>query len=350
IHCLPLDPRRARLRSLKGLLRGQALSLPYYHEPAMAAWVKALLARRPIERVLIYSSAMAQYVRAEQHRPLHRVIDFVDVDSDKWRQYARSRPWPLNWVYRREADTLLEFDRQLAGECAAAVFVSPREVELFARLAPEVAHRAVAVPNGVDTDYFSPPTASDNPYGAHERVLVFTGAMDYWANVDAVNWFARELFPAIHRRVAGARFYIVGSRPSPVVQGLEQLPGVRVTGAVADIRPYLAHAAAAVAPLRIARGVQNKVLEALAMARPVLATRAAMDGILPCAALQPLVADEPPLLVERAVELLDGHWRALGPRGRAWVMDHYSWSENLTRFEQLLQTESLSQPLKEVRL
>ena len=172
-----------------------------------------------------------------------------------------------------------------------------------------------------------------------ETVLVFTGAMDYWANVDAVSWFAKEIFPQIRESIKQVlSFYIVGSRPTPVVLRLNELAGVTVTGSVAEIPPYIAHAELAVAPLRIARGIQNKVLEAMAMAKPVIGTSAAMDGIMPCDALKALITDTPNTMAELIIQLLssdeDNHY---GETGRDWVLKHYHWDSNLYRIKQLLQ-------------
>ncbi|HEX9625684.1 MAG TPA: TIGR03087 family PEP-CTERM/XrtA system glycosyltransferase [Acidiferrobacterales bacterium] len=335
LYCADLQPIRARLRSLGGLARGEALSLPYYRDAGLRRWVTGKLAG--VRRVLAFSSPMAQYV-LDAGPGVRRVMDFVDVDSDKWRQYSASRGWPMGWLYRREARRLLDFERRVAHEFDACVLVSAAEAELFRRLAPEAAGRIVAVENGVDSDYFSPDRDYENPYDADERVLVFTGAMDYWANVDAVNWFAREIFPGVQARHPMARFYVVGSRPTDAVHALGALPGVRVTGRVADTRPYIAHARAAVAPLRIARGVQNKVLEAMAMARPVLASPQAMDGIAPCAGLERLVGDSAESLARLAEALITGDDHdALGPVGRACVLSHYDWERNLAHIDALLE-------------
>jgi sugar transferase (PEP-CTERM/EpsH1 system associated) len=309
------------------------------------------VAARRIERALVFSSAMAQYVRRPPHDRLRRVMDFVDVDSAKWAMYADSKPWPLSWIYRRESRRLLAFERAVAREFAASVFVTTEEAALFLRLAPDVpADRVIAVANGVDTDYFNPDRVYPNPYPAEERVLVFSGAMDYWANEDAVDWFARTVFSAIHRAAPDSRFYIVGARPTAAVRQLAALPGVHVTGTVPDVRPYIAHAGVSVAPLRIARGVQNKVLEAMAMSKPVLATAAALEGIAPSQPFNPsapilsreggrreelgiLVADDPTELVRQALALLaDGaEAKRRGRCGREWVLRYYDWDGSLSR-------------------
>ncbi len=345
LYLKAIDPRWRKVGSLVGLARGEALTLPYYRDAAMLDWVRGILQRPGLGKVLVFSAAMAQYVAAPDCRQLHRVIDFVDVDSDKWRQFAASKPWPLNWIYNRESRRLLEYERRMAAGFSASVFVSEEEAELFRRLAPEASDRVHAVHNGVDTDYFSPANPYANPYGEGEQVLAFTGAMDYWANVDAVTWFARQVFPHISQALPQARFYIVGARPTPAVRQLGRLPGVQVTGAVRDIRPYLAHARAAVAPLRIARGVQNKVLEALSMAKPVLATQAAMDGIHHAPDQARWVAEEPLALADLASRLLrDEIQPAMGEAGRAWVVRHYSWAENLERIVRLLETADTARP------
>lgn len=343
VHCVPLDPRWAKLRSLRGLMRGEPLSLPYYRDARLQSWVDRVLAEHHIKRALAFSSAMAQYLRGPRYQRLRRVMDFVDVDSAKWAQYAAGKPWPLSGVYRREGRVLLDYERTVATEFAASVFVTDEEAALFRRLAPAVAPaRVTAIANGVDMDYFNPDRDYPNPYPADEQTLVFTGAMDYWANVDAVNWFARAVFPEILRAVPNSRFYIVGARPTAEVQQLAALPGVRVTGTVPDVRPYLAHAHLAVAPLRIARGVQNKVLEAMAMAQPVVATPAAMEGILPCPDLQESAADDPATLAQRALALLadPAQREQRGRAGRDWVLRHYHWERNLSRISLLLEGDA----------
>ncbi len=335
-HFVALHPGLARLRSVSGFFSGEPLTVPYYRDAGMQAWVDQLLTTRPVRRVLVFSSAMAQYMMERTLPGARRVIDFVDVDSDKWRQYAQSKSWPMSAVYRREARRLLAYDRQVAGDFDASVFVSFEEAELFKKLAPDAATRISHINNGVDSDYFSPERGYDSPYAAGEKVLVFTGAMDYWANADAVRWFAREVFPLVREQVPEALFYIVGGRPSVEVQQLANLPGVHVTCAVPDVRPYLAHAVAAVAPLRIARGIQNKVLEAMSMAKPVLATQAAAEGIEGVSGV--LVAEEPADFAALAVRILRGEMNAeTGRAGRACVLQRYNWTSNLARLDYLLE-------------
>ena len=332
-----LHPIWARLRSLVALIRGEPMSLPYYRNPRLKAWVNALLGGGSVRRVLVFSSAMAQYV-THTGRDMRCVMDFVDMDSAKWSQYSRNHSWPINWLYRREGEALLRYEREQAGRFDLSLFVSEAEAALFKTHAPESAHRVTYIENGVDSDYFSPDREYPDPYAPEEKVLVFTGGMDYKANIDAVVWFARDIFPGIYAQDAAARFYIVGARPTKAVLQLSTLPGVRVTGAVADIRPYLAHARAAVAPLRIARGVQNKILEAMAMGRPVLATSQAMEGIQACPGLDSLVTDAPDAMVKQGLALLSAeNTTAFGRRGRECVLRHYNWNDNLNRIVEMLE-------------
>lgn len=334
-HLVTLNPALARVKSLAGLVSGEPLTLTYYRNPGMSRWVSGVLRAARVQGVLAFSSAMAQYVMPATG--VRRVADLVDVDSDKWRQYAATRRWPYSAIYRRESRALLRYERQIARRFDATVFVSAAEAGLFRQLAPEAADKVWHVNNGVDGNYFSPERTYADPYGGGERVLAFTGAMDYWPNVDAVVSFARGVFPAILRGSPGARFYIVGARPAAEVRRLAELPGVKVTGAVPDIRPYLAHAKLAVAPLRLARGVQNKVLEAMAMATPVLASPQAAEGIEARVGKELLVAASETEFVREAVRLLQGESAsAIGVAGRARALASYAWEGSLSRFERLL--------------
>ena len=332
---LDLYPRSARIRSLIGLLSGQPLTLPYYHDKRLQAWVSNLLETRPVGTVLVFSAAMAQYVSHATN--VRRVMDFVDIDSDKWMQYAATITWPMSWVYRRESKLLLDYEKQIARLFDNATFVSETEADLFKRLAPEAAAKVTYFNNGVDADYFSPQNIYLNPYLAGIDALVFTGAMDYWANIDAVQWFATNIFPAIRLQLPKVEFYIVGARPSAAVMALADLPGIIVTGSVPDVRPYLAHASIAVAPLRIARGIQNKVLEAMAMGKTIVASPQAIEGINARPDRDVVVASDENDFSTRIIKLLQsGGDPAIGCAARARVLENYNWKKNLERIDALL--------------
>ena len=323
----PLGPLRARVRMLAGLVHGRPLSVAAYRSTAMRRWVRRTAQATGATRVVTFSTAMAQYADA-MPADARRVLDMVDVDSDKWRQYGERRRGPLGWIYRREAGRLLACERAAAGHQDMVTLVSGAEAELFRGLAPESADRLLAVSNGVDCAYFEPSGDFADPCAPGVRSIVFTGAMDYWPNVDAVTWFVDEVLPAVRSAHPDAVFHIVGIRPAPAVRALAARPGVEVVGGVPDMRPWLAHAQLIVAPLRVARGIQNKVLEGFAMARPVLATPNALEG-LDLGSDYPLCAERPAALARLAVDTLRDGAGPIGERMRAWVLEHYDWERRL---------------------
>ena len=331
-----LRPGLARLASLRALAGDEPLSRYYFRDRGLAKWTAEILERRRPAVAVICSSVMAQYVVGEVRGASRLVIDFCDVDSDKWRQYAETRRGVMRWIYARESRALLDFDRRVGAACDAAVFATRGEAELFGRLAPELAARTSFASNGVDADYFSPNHILANPYAA--QAVVFTGTMNYWPNVDAVTWFAGSVLPLIRRHLPALQFYIVGSNPSPAVARLAGRDGVVVTGRVDDVRPYLAHAAAVVAPLRIANGVQNKVLEAMAMARPVIATTKALAGVDIDWQREVIVAepDAAAFAAAAVAALARADLAAIGVNARARMLKSYDWEINMAALDPLL--------------
>ncbi len=333
-----LDPLLARMRSLIYLFSSMPLSLPYYRSSKLSTWVSNQLSSGTIKHTVVFSSAMAQYI--SETGIACSVIDFVDVDSDKWSQYASTKVWPQKWVYQREANLLLEYEKYVTKKCSYATFVSEKEAGLFKQLSPEVENKITYFNNGVDTEYFSPSQNFANPYKPNTRVLVFTGAMDYWPNVDAVRWFAAELFPAICTKIPDLEFYIVGARPTKTVLELSAIPGVVVTGSVDDVRPYLAFSEIAIAPLRIARGIQNKVLEAMAMEKLVVASPQALEGITAIPGIELFVADGAEAYIDHVISLLENPRMEPGKAARRRVIEDYNWDKNLSRIDRLLQVSS----------
>ncbi len=333
---IQLDPKYARLSCLTGFATNQPLTLPYYRNVQLQEWVDKLLEKKNIHKVVVFSAAMSQYVR--QAQSLHRIIDFVDIDSDKWRQYSSTKSWPMSWVYRRESRLLQKYEKLITQEFDRATFVSKKEAGLFKNMFPEVFDKVDYFNNGVDVNYFSPLHDSINPYSKKGHVLVFTGAMDYWANVDAVEWFARTIFPAIRTKLPGLKFFIVGSNPTKHVLALSTIPGVEVTGSVADIRPYLKYASLAIMPLRIARGIQNKVLEAMAMEKTVVASPQAMEGICAKIGQEIYIANNETEYIDLIVKLIAEDTEgatAIGKAARVRILSDYSWQKSLTRFDQI---------------
>ncbi len=337
VHLARLHPRRAKLASLRGLLSGEALSLPYYRDAGLARWVRETVSRERIEAVLVFSSTMAQYARG---LGLPVFVDFVDMDSAKWRDYAPQHRWPMSWLYAREGRRLLAHEREVAVAARAAYFVTEAEAQLFRDAAPESAGKVHAVGNGVEADYFAPDPQRPSPYPEGELPLVFTGAMDYWPNVDAVQWCVAEMLPALRQRWPQLRLSIVGRSPTPAVQALAG-EAVRVTGTVDDVRPYLQHAAVVLAPLRLARGIQNKVLEAMAMVRPVVAAQGCVRVIDAEPGIELLGAELADDYVRAVDDLLADAPRraAIGEAARRRVLQAYSWPARLARLQQDLQGE-----------
>ncbi|MDR3439926.1 TIGR03087 family PEP-CTERM/XrtA system glycosyltransferase [Telmatospirillum sp.] len=336
--CVGLDKRWAKLKSLRGLVSGTSLSVPYFHSRRLSQWVGTVLRDVQPQAAFLFSSVMGQYIPDNDRlRPRRVVMDFVDVDSDKWRQYAQMHSLPMSWVYGRESRRLLAFDRGVAGGADASIFVSAPEAALFRQLAPEVAAKTHAISNGIDFSYFSADTSQPSPFPAGSRGVVFTGAMDYWPNVDAAIWFAEEMFPAIRARVPEAVLFIVGGNPAPKVVKLGELPGVTVTGRVPDVRPYLTYASASVAPLRVARGIQNKVLEGMAMGKVVITTDQGLEGIEALPGRELLVANDVASFISATVRALtDASLAPMGAAARRRIVDSYSWDDKLAEFERLL--------------
>ena len=340
VKLIRLDKRVAKLFSLSGLLTNKALSLPYYKNRQMQLWVNEIVCTYKINKIIIYSSIMAQYVEREPFHDCIRIADFVDIDSDKWLQYSRKKAFPMSWIYAREARRLAKFEQKISATFQKTLFATKDEMQYFASLHPTLNTRLGYYNNGVDTKYFDPFLQYNNPYSANVLPIVYTGAMDYWANVDAVCWFAKEVLPIIRDVMPQAHFYIVGSNPDPEVKVLSQNKGVTVTGAVRDIRPYIRYARVIVAPIRIARGVQNKVLEGMAMARPVICTSMALEGIELSKDYQPIIADNASKFINHCLYVLkEQQYNTLHLSARESVIKLYNWEENLLPLIQLLEIE-----------
>ena len=325
----PLGRLRKACRAGFGLLRGLPLSVAAWGDPAMRRWVNDRLAQ--VDLAFAFSSQTAAFLLdAAVRRPW--LLDLVDCDSEKWRDYARTTHGPRHVLFAREAELLLAFERRAVAAATRTFLVTRAEAEVLIRRAPETAARLAVLENGVDATRFSLEPRDPDPWGepAVPR-LVFTGVMDYPPNVDAVRWFVGAVFPELRRRVGRVRLAIVGARPARDVARLADPPDLLVTGRVPDVRPWLGRADVAVAPLRIARGVQNKVLEAMAMARPVVATPQAAEGLHAEPGRDILVAADAAGFAMAITGLLRDPARAaaIGAAGRAYVRRAHDWSTTL---------------------
>jgi sugar transferase (PEP-CTERM/EpsH1 system associated) len=336
VYCIPLSRAKKIRRGLGGLITGKSMSETVYRDRRMQAWVRKIIGAHDIRDIFVFCSLMAPYVDVIKHGR-RIVVDVVDVDSEKWGAYAHRARWPLNKVYCFEQRHVRSLERRAAAGCDRALFVSKAEAATFLQFAPELSNQVGILENGVDVDHFDPDRNYPNPFEAGNPAIVFTGVMDYWPNIDAVAWFASEALPAVRRIHERAQFWIVGTNPAASVRKLSRQPGVQVTGAVKDVRPYLANAACCIAPMRIARGVQNKVLEAMAMAKPVVLTPAALEGLSAIPKRDVLVASDASGFADCVIKILSGCADQLSRAARARIETDYSWDKNLKVLDSLYQ-------------
>jgi sugar transferase (PEP-CTERM/EpsH1 system associated) len=332
IKLININPKVRTFMSAKGLLAGKPLSLPYYDVSSMHDWVSETVNKHQISKAFVFSSVMSQFVM--HYQDMSVVADFVDIDSDKWRQYAEKKRWPMSWVYKRESNRLFDHEKKVTLWADKVLFVSQKEANLYKTLVSENSSVVDFVNNGVDIEYFQPRDEFINPYQADKKVVLFTGAMDYWANADAVIWLVNNVLPKLREIDDHIVFYIVGSNPSTTVEALQEHKDVVVTGRVEDMRPYLQFADVVAAPLHIARGIQNKVLEAMAMGKPVIATTYAMEGI-DAVTKGVAVIDDADGFARELIQAMKIESFVL--ENREFVEQHFSWKESVGKLVSFFQ-------------
>jgi polysaccharide biosynthesis protein PslH len=303
----------------------------YFHSPSLRRAVGQLLARERFDAIVVHCSSMGPYVG--HYRGCRKVMDFGDADSEKWLEYARRKPFPASLGFWLEGMKVRRAERRLGEQFDACSVISSRERSVLERF---VAKPIEVIPNGVDLEYFRPSGNDGNGY--RPRRLVFTGNMSYGPNVEAVRHLVAEILPRIERELPGVELYVVGMDPAREVRRLADGQRVIVTGRVDDVRPYLQSAAAAVAPLRVARGLQNKVLEAMAMRVPVIASPAARAGIDAIPGRDLVVADDAGTFSDAVVSVLrDATKRQrYADAGRAYVTANHNWDRVLRRLDDLV--------------
>jgi sugar transferase (PEP-CTERM/EpsH1 system associated) len=332
-----IGPAAKAVRGAAALVTGKAITVASFASPRLERYLKRLFQENRFDDVVVFGSAMAPYLFRTEFEP-HRVLfDMVDVDSDKWRQYSAASAGFFKWLYRREAVTLEQTERSAARLFGKTLLVSEFEAETFRKIAPESSNRIGSLTNGVDLAYFAP-DAFDNPFSETEFPIVMTGHMDYRPNYEGALWFAREILPLVQKSAPNARAYFVGASPPPALRAAAG-PGIVVTGRVPDVRPYLQFAGAVVAPLRIARGVQNKVLEAMAMARPVVATREATRALAVRSGIHLWVANDPQHFADAVLSAFKGNDRQkIAQSGRDYVIQNHSWQAVLANLDTELES------------
>jgi sugar transferase (PEP-CTERM/EpsH1 system associated) len=331
LHVGYVSASRGWARLGLSIASGYPATFSYFYSPDLARTVKRLLSVGKVDAVLVHCSSMGPYVAG--HRGPRMIMDFGDADSEKWFEYGRSASWPLAAGFRWEGRKVREYERRLGAAFDACSVSAPRERDVLAGYVSTPIH---VIPNGVDLEYFrrrGPAGVSCAPCR-----VIFTGNMSYRPNVEAVRYMAEEILPRVRREVPEVEFQIVGMDPTPAVRKLADGRRVVVTGRVEDVRPYFEGAAVAVAPLRVARGLQNKVLEAMAMRVPVVASPAAAQGISAAAGRDLVVAADPDGFSAEVTALLRQPEvrEAYANAGRACVEANHNWDDLLRSLEELV--------------
>jgi len=332
---------------LKSLFSGNSFSVSNFYDKNLQHFVDETLRDKPIDAVICFCSSMAEYVfesvlyKENRLTGVKLIMDYVDLDSDKWLQYSRYSGFLLSLIYKIENKRLFKYEVEINQSFHHSIFVARREASLFKKLYPK-AKNVWIFSNGVDYEYFSAkhPPDIQHPPSARQPALVFTGVMDYFANEDGVKWFCQKIFPKIRAEFSHAQFYIVGSRPTHTVQKLSEIDGVIVTGYVDDIRIYYWMADVCVIPLRIACGLQNKVLEAMAAGNAVVTTSNAKGSIICSENDDIMIADDEEKFAEEVIGLLrnENKRKEMGRKAAENISQNYSWEKNLQGFEDLLQS------------
>ena len=329
----PISPAAAAIRTVASLGTRTPSSMGYFHSPALQHRINEELATRSYGLIVVHSSSVAPYVKHIQTVP--KLLDFVDMDSQKWLAYGQTRPFPLSIGYRLEAAKLQTAEAELSAHFDVCTCITAAELQSLQSYGS--ARVSGWFPNGVDLDYFNA-NNNDNDYDCNN--ICFIGRMDYYPNVQAMSRFCEEVFPIIRRERPDAKLTIVGADPVRAVRKLGKLEGVKVTGTVPDVRPYLQRAAVSIAPMLIARGIQNKILEAMASGVPVVASRLAAAGIDAKPGEHFLVADMPENFAAAVLQMLSAPRRraTLARAARRFVEQNYSWGHAMQQFDKFVET------------
>jgi sugar transferase (PEP-CTERM/EpsH1 system associated) len=324
-------PISAKLRMARSLWRGEPLSNGYFYSARFRKEIRSALAAERYDLIFVYCSSMAQYLPKPAPAPV--VVDFVDVDSAKWAQYARTSRFPMSWLYSREARLMAKSEEEAARTASVSIVTTGQEALL---LDPERKHRVEVIGNGVARPTVSIDAHLSEPIVKLQPYVLFVGQMDYRPNIDAVTYFVDKIFPYIRDKYPEVRFVIAGRNPTSKVKRLAARRGVVVTGAVPDVHPYLMGSSVVVAPFRISQGVQNKILEALAVGKPVVSTSRPAEAINAVHGETLLIADSPEEFAQCVSNLLgSSELRGRFARASEFVRQKFDWQTSLARLESL---------------
>jgi sugar transferase (PEP-CTERM/EpsH1 system associated) len=334
-HCSRYEMARVRepwqtLRMIARLPTPTPSSMGYFYSPQAMRAVRRAVANERFDLIVVHCSSVAQYV--EDIRGIPKILDFGDMDSQKWLEYADHRPFPLSIGYRLEGMKLERAERALAKRFDMCTATTRAEWETLEGYRTGVA--SDWFPNGVDSGYFAP---TAEPY--EPDTLSFVGRMDYFPNQECMVDFCSRTLPLLRERRPATKLVIIGADPTPAVRQLGALPGVTVTGSVPDVRPYLRRSAAMVAPLNIARGTQNKILEAMAAGVPVVASRVAAGGVDAVDGEHFLTGASPADYVAAILRILEdaAERRRLALAGRARMLSHHAWDKSMQRLDSIIE-------------
>ncbi|MFZ5759499.1 MAG: TIGR03087 family PEP-CTERM/XrtA system glycosyltransferase [Thermodesulfobacteriota bacterium] len=335
-----INPFWKKIFSITAFLRSLPISVYYFYSNSVQQSIDSLLEKQHMDVIFCYSSPTAEYIFSSKHYSKLQqslwIMDFIDLDSYKWLQYSKASSFPMSVIYRLEAKFLRRYEKRVSKEFQHIFITTEAEKALFLQ---QVSLEANITPlqNGVDFHYFSP-----NHQTSIEKnevySLIFAGVMDYFPNIDGVKWFAEDIFPLILKKIPSVTFYIVGSNPTEDVKQLGQRPKITVTGFVDDVRDYYSIADVCIVPLRIARGIQNKVLEGMAMSKPTVCTPQALVGIEKTSKNELFVAESEKSFADSVVSLLQNKllMQEMGMQARKFVRNNYSWEGNLQKLDSIL--------------
>lgn len=324
VEIVPVGRMSQLARAGYSALRGKSLTSGAFGHPKVGQTIDAWNRDEPFDAGVVSAAGLAPYLRGSAMREKPGFVDVVDVDSQKWFDFAAASRPPKRWLYQLEGRRLRRLEAELPNWASGISLVSVAEAKLYDRTVKRDA--AMAVLNGVDLDYYKPELEVPQ-----QRACTFVGALDYLPNIDAACWFAREVWPSIFAEFPDAEFRIVGRRPTSEVNALGSLPGVKVVGQVPDVRPSVHSAMVAVVPIRISRGLQNKLLEAMAMGKPVVAAPPALVAVQTEPGTHLLSATTPEDWVKAIRNLFqsESQRQELGRAARAYVEEHHHWDRCL---------------------
>ena len=324
------------------LFSGRSVTQHCFYAKELQRQIDDYLDQHDPVAIISFCSSTADYLFRSRHpfASLQEKVllnDLIDVDSVKWSQYAEKHSGFMGWIYRREARLLAASEEKIVTSFDRSFLVSEEERKVLSGHAS--VEKVEALSNGVDLDYFSPDKVDKQQYPTAACKLVFSGAMDYWPNVEGAVWFATNIFPRIKVKLPQVEFCVAGRNPTEQVLALQKISGIEVTGTVPDMRDHLSTATVCVVPLKIARGIQNKVLEAMAMAKPVVATSGAATGTKAVDGKEIVVADDEQGMADEIIALLSDSARQLdiGRKARAYVEREHSWDSHLQRLVEIIE-------------